>query len=58
MPKYDFKCNTCGIVQELLLTVDESASVPACSICGNFMTRIYTPPAVHFNGPGFYKTGG
>lgn len=58
MPKYDFKCTACGIVQELLLTIVESSTIPPCTLCGQEMQRVYTPPAIQFKGPGFYKTGG
>jgi len=53
MPKYDFKCETCGSVVEL----SDSAPVP-CNTCGETMVRIWTAPAVKFNGGGFYSTGG
>jgi putative FmdB family regulatory protein len=56
MPKYDFKCNACGIVQELLLSVVESSTIPNCTLCDGPMVRVYTPPAISFKGPGFYKT--
>jgi putative FmdB family regulatory protein len=58
MPKYDFQCNACNIVQELLLAITESDTVPPCTLCGADMKRVYTPPAIQFKGPGFYKTGG
>jgi putative FmdB family regulatory protein len=58
MPQYDFQCNACNVVQELILSVNESGTVPKCSLCEGVMRRVFTPPAVHFRGPGFYKTGG
>jgi predicted nucleic acid-binding Zn ribbon protein len=32
--------------------------MPNCTLCGAETTRVFTPPAIHFKGPGFYKTGG
>jgi len=58
MPKYDFKCIACGLVEEVTLSVEQSANAPACSKCGGETVRVYTPPAIQFKGPGFYKTGG
>ena len=58
MPKYDFKCTKCGVVSEVLLAISESHIAPKCTLCDGDTVRVYTPPAVHFNGPGFYKTGG
>ena len=53
MPLYDFKCECCNEVIE----INEPDS-PPCGICGNTMIRIWSAPAVHFKGSGFYSTGG
>ena len=53
MPLYDFKCQCCNEVIE----IDEPVP-PPCSTCGNTMLRIWSAPAVHFKGSGFYSTGG
>jgi putative FmdB family regulatory protein len=53
MPLYDFKCECCNEVIE----IDEPDS-PPCGTCGNTMIRIWSAPAVHFKGSGFYSTGG
>jgi putative FmdB family regulatory protein len=53
MPLFDFKCTCCSDVIE----INENAA-PACSTCGERMQRIWSAPAVKFNGPGFYSTGG
>jgi len=58
MPKYDFRCDSCNIVEELLFQIDKSDTIPPCSLCGANMRRLYAPPAIRFKGPGFYKTGG
>lgn len=56
MPKYDYRCISCNIVQEVLLAIEESHIAPNCELCGGQTIRVYTPPAIHFAGPGFYKT--
>jgi len=53
MPMYDFKCLTCNI------TIEKADRVlPPCPHCGDTMNRVWDAPAVKFNGPGFYSTGG
>ena len=53
MPNYDFKCDTCGSVLE----VNDPTPMP-CTTCGMTMVRIWSAPAIKFNGSGFYSTGG
>lgn len=53
MPLFDFKCNCCSDVIEVTENIP-----PACTTCGEIMQRIWSVPAVKFNGPGFYSTGG
>ena len=55
MPKYDYRCSTCGVVYEKR----ESFSAPAvqpCQECGAEARRVLTPPAIVFKGSGWYKT--
>ena len=53
MPKYDFKCDLCnGSVVELHLTFD-STERPVCDRCSNYMSKVFTPPAVQFKGGGW-----
>jgi putative FmdB family regulatory protein len=53
MPLFDYKCNNCGTVEE---TQDPLPGV--CTLCNYTMVRIWSAPAVHFKGTGFYSTGG
>jgi putative FmdB family regulatory protein len=53
MPRYDFKCETCGEIVETTENIP-----PICSTCSNTMMRIWSTVAVKFNGSGFYSTGG
>jgi len=61
MPNYDFKCNTCGSTREQFIHhKDYEKYIVRCLTldCYKPMQRIYTVPAVKFNGSGFYSTGG
>jgi predicted nucleic acid-binding Zn ribbon protein len=55
MAKYDYKCNTCGGVQEIEKPMG-SDWVPVC--CNESMGQVYSAVPVRFNGSGFYSTGG
>jgi putative FmdB family regulatory protein len=55
MPKYDYKCNTCGGEQEIERSIGDSTE-PIC--CQTTMSRVWSAVAVKFNGTGFYSTGG
>jgi len=50
MPTLDFKCIMCETVVELIITDDP---FPKCKDCGNTLTKVYTPPALHFKGGGW-----
>ena len=53
MPLFDFKCNTCGEIAETNENIP-----PICGTCSGTMLRIWSAPAIKFNAPGFYSTGG
>lgn len=53
MPLFDFKCAACTEVIEINENIP-----PGCPTCGETMHRIWSAPAIKFNGPGFYSTGG
>jgi len=47
MPIYEFKCPSCGTVNEVYMPVKDYA-IPACLDCNCDMRRVYTaPPAIH-----------
>lgn len=52
MPKYDFVCVHCDRTVEMHMVFD-STDLPLCEVCGNRMTKVYTPPSVHFKGGGW-----
>jgi len=50
VPKYDFKCSTCGGQQEIYKEFGDDA-LPIC--CGESMSKVYSVPAAHFKGGGW-----
>jgi putative FmdB family regulatory protein len=55
VPRYDYKCEVCGSVQEITKDFGDN-TVPVC--CDASMTKIFSSTPIHFRGGGFYKTGG
>ena len=51
MPRYDFKCETCLSIIEVTENIP-----PMCTTCHGTMVRVWSAPAVKFNGSGFYTT--
>lgn len=55
MPKYDYRCTSCGKVYEKR----ESFSAPVlqeCPACRGAARRVFSAPALVFKGSGWYKT--
>lgn len=52
MPTYDFVCLVCDKTVEMRMAHD-ATDRPQCETCGSHMTKVYTPPAVHFKGGGW-----
>lgn len=55
MPLYEYKCNQCG---ELLEVIQSFSSAPetVCPKCGGSLRKLISAPAIQFKGSGFYKT--
>lgn len=52
MPNYDFTCPMCDWKGELF--VEYSADeFPKCNDCNITLTKVFTPPAIHFKGGGW-----
>jgi putative FmdB family regulatory protein len=59
MPTYDFKCSTCGAMREVFIHHKEYEKyVVRCEVDYKPMERVFSAPAIKFNGTGFYSTGG
>src|SRR5437588_13101807 len=55
MPRYDYRCNDCGVVYEKR----EGFDAPALQDCPEWSgsaRRVLTPPAIVFKGSGWYAT--
>lgn len=55
MPLYEYKCERCGAVFEVL----QSFSADPLTVhdgCGGAVERLISPPALQFKGSGFYIT--
>lgn len=55
MPRYDYKCNSCGIEFELTQTFKEAGS-GNCPDCSGEGRRVYHAVPVIYKGSGFYTT--
>jgi putative FmdB family regulatory protein len=56
MPKHDFVCMSCDKTVEMHMTFD-AVTPPECESCGNRMSKVWTPPSVHFKGGGWGGQG-
>src|SRR5438874_967395 len=55
MPRYDYRCNDCGVVYEKREGFDAPA-LQTCPECSGAARRVLTPPAIVFKGSGWYVT--
>ena len=55
MPNYQYRCIECHNELNEIRSVTADTSLISCNICNGKLKRIYTPPAITFKGPGFYK---
>lgn len=55
MPAYDFRCNACGEIFEVVRRLTESGEV-SCPTCSGDSKRLYSPVGVVFKGSGFHNT--
>lgn len=55
MPLYEYRCQECGEVIEILQRIDEPPPKD-CSHCGGAMTKMISAPAFQFKGTGWYVT--
>ncbi|NOZ29214.1 MAG: zinc ribbon domain-containing protein [Chloroflexi bacterium] len=55
MPIYVYHCETCGVQFEQMRSFSD-ATVPACPNGHTEVRRVFSPPAIHFKGSGWYIT--
>lgn len=55
MPLYEFECETCGTRTEVLQRFEDPPPA-ACAACGGPLKKLFSAPAVHFKGSGWYVT--
>jgi predicted nucleic acid-binding Zn ribbon protein len=58
MATYEYECPGDGEIIIITRPIDEEEGVYVCTVCTSTLRRVYTTPAVKFNAPGFYSTGG
>ena len=55
MPMYEYECLTCGL-HFVRRQHFSDPPLQQCSECQGKVRRVFSPPAIVFNGPGFYVT--
>lgn len=55
MPIYEYQCQECGDITELLQRFDDPAP-EACDECGGEIRKLVSAPAFQFKGSGWYVT--
>jgi len=53
MPLYEYKCNQCGAVEEVIQKVSDKP-LETCRKCGGIMHKVISSPAIQFKGSGWY----
>lgn len=52
MPNYNFVCRMCDKEYELYVGYDQD-EFPKCETCDITLSKVFTPPAIHFKGGGW-----
>ena len=55
MPIYEYRCDSCGHIFELIQRFSDKP-LETCNVCGGPLRKVLHPAAVHFKGKGFYST--
>jgi len=55
MPLYEYKCESCGYVFEVIQKFSDPP-LTECPKCGGRLKKILYPPALKFKGTGWYVT--
>jgi putative FmdB family regulatory protein len=51
MPRYPFRCETCGLTFEVSRSMSDAGSDAQCPADGARAVRVFTMPATNFNRP-------
>ena len=51
---YQYKCNACNTEIEIERGIRDPEVAPICIDCHGTMSRVWSSPAITFNGAGFY----
>ena len=54
MPIYDYVCESCGHVMEVVHGIS-AAGPTECPECGGVLAKAFAAPAIHFRGSGWAK---
>lgn len=55
MPLYEYRCQRCRKVSEILQSLDE-APARICPHCGGRLKKMHSTPSIRFKGTGWYVT--
>ena len=55
MPIFEFRCQDCREVSEIILSVEEELP-RCCTMCGGKLQKLIHAPAIQFRGKGWYVT--
>jgi putative FmdB family regulatory protein len=55
MPLYEYRCDACGHVTEIIQRLGKAAP-PPCPNCGGATHKMVSAPAIQFKGTGWYVT--
>lgn len=57
MPRYEFKCPSCGLIAVYELDVADRNTDTKCPSCERLMERQITVPSIAFKGTGWTEKG-
>ena len=56
VPIYEYKCESCGNIAELMESIQDADTVKTCPICGAEAKRIISNSSFQLKGAGWYAT--
>ena len=55
MPRYEYKCQKCGMTMNVIRGIKEKERAPICVNDAQELARVFSPPPVQFKGKGWGK---